>query len=66
MSIIVRANRPVNKTSLGNWFQELILSGNEIKQPGALSVAECVSNKDNLKLVDLNGMFEKCSLSLPF
>ncbi|PVD34310.1 hypothetical protein C0Q70_05581 [Pomacea canaliculata] len=35
-------------------LKELILSGNEIKQPGALSVAECVSNKDNLKLVDLN------------
>ena len=37
--------------------QELILSGNEIKQMGAIAVTESVSNKDNLRLLDLNGLF---------
>ena len=31
------------------------MSGNEIKQMGAIAVTESVSNKDNLRLLDLNG-----------
>jgi hypothetical protein len=42
--------------------QELILSGNEIKQAGALAITECVADKENLKLLDLNGKKFMCNL----
>ena len=38
-------------------MQELNLSGNEIGKAGANKVAECVENKENLEMLDLNGNY---------
>ncbi|KAK7097883.1 hypothetical protein V1264_004794 [Littorina saxatilis] len=35
-------------------LKELILSGNEIQQAGAIAVTECIANKENLTVLDLN------------
>ena len=33
---------------------ELVLSGNEIRQPGALAITESVADMESLKILDLN------------